>query len=428
MFLITAAGRIVQWNGSPSDPSESALTSLNAGDAVIEAQHGGGHLVALTGTNEFLWKGLQGSPFGGPASAYYARPDFLEFSSPQCWTLMLSAVSHPNSSPSIVFGHQSSVHILSMDDSLKSKSLSYGCVLHVAARKNVCALTLDGRLVVLTADLERAVLDMDTLNLFDPMSVDSLQWLDDDVIVLKQSTLDTLHLVQTDGTHLQMAIDKATKVVEDFDGIRLISPDSHRRISKLPKHLAEMEGFNLESSRLGELLHTQLASLPDNDLLEGLELAARALISVYSRAEHLSRLQSFLRQGMAILRERLVPDDNSQHTLVYIDATIVGYSAQIEALQRLQRHFALTGEELMAMPKDLLLRRLYVRDRHFEAMEVALALDLDLSALISDWILKLVRSSIPLRVPSNALLGQDSLRLGTGAMGQDLGKAANMEL
>lgn len=393
LIVVTSSGKVLMWVRDQGNLLETSILAADATESIIEAFiSADGGLLALTSDNTFL-KVDSCKDFGVQDVFQFCRPDFLEFNSPQCWC--------PSQNESILLAHQSSVYLLNVNDELLCKKLPYGHVCKLAINGMKAAfLTADARLVVTSADLERVLLDMDVGNWLDPLAVTTMIWVTESVIMLFEEISQKLSLIGDDGERFGLKLKSEGKmfILSDADAVRIISTSMHKVIYPMPYNLQELQTAPLRSSKLLSAFDRftdptkapELAMLSDTQLLEDVECCSKALIDWSSEAELAKNLVAAIQKGLHMLSKRLEWDENAKQTLIYIQALASKQITTSEVLSKLQKSSAIIGPQLAVVSKELLLRRMYSRNFHFEAMEIALHLDLDISSILMDWASKKV--------------------------------------
>lgn len=185
-LLLPSSGRLVRAQ-SGEKWSEQVLPIDNE---LIEAQYYDGSIYALDSDNNF-------HRFSTDECFSYARPACLQFSSPQCWC--------PLAGGKIIFAQQNRLFVLDQEDELVEQSFDpYGpiCRLCLLKGDRIALLTSDGRLLIVHSHYLSLLADIQIE--FNVLAVDSLQSLNDDIILAAQSASGRATLISlTDGEELK---------------------------------------------------------------------------------------------------------------------------------------------------------------------------------------------------------------------------------
>ena len=159
-------------------------------------------------------------------------------------------------------------------------------------------------------------------------------------------------------------------VGEECDGIRLITRKKNWMVVRMPGAIQSPPHLDASSSI--------------QERVKALEEASTCLLELAFEA----RLQESTIEACQTAMKQLKGELN-EDTFAYISATLQRRLDACKLFSKLQKHFHLTPAQFKQLGKKLL-KRLCQRDLHFEAFQLAIGLEWDMSELLTDWSIKMV--------------------------------------
>ena len=162
-------------------------------------------------------------------------------------------------------------------------------------------------------------------------------------------------------------------VQEECDGIRVITAKDTWMIVRMPEAIKNPPQSPNEDSSVQERV-------------KAVEEASQALLEQSFEEAIQSQMILSCKQQMTKLKKVL-----NEETFSYISVTLQRRLDACKLFSDLQSHFPLTPSQFNQLGKRLLLR-LCSRDLHFQAFQLAIGMEWDMSELLTDWSIKVVGS------------------------------------
>ncbi len=161
-------------------------------------------------------------------------------------------------------------------------------------------------------------------------------------------------------------------MAQECDGIRLITAKSSWMIVRMPEVMQNPPDLSSTNHSVQERV-------------KALEEASMCLLELAFESGLQESTCQACEQAMKHLKREL-----NEETFAYISANLQRRLDSCKLFWQLQKHFSLTPTQFKKLGKKLL-RRLCQRDLHFEAFQLAIGLEWDMSDLLTDWCLKVVK-------------------------------------
>lgn len=396
MEVVYSDGRFHALAGNYEDYTEiSILDAVNTGEIVLEAKFIKDDLISvLTSENNFISFDLTNM-----TRINYIKPEMLDFNSPQCW--------FPTIDGSIVFGLNSSLFKLTIDNYLLQKDFGYDIICHADSdyeAGEVLLLTSDGRLIVLNINSFELILDVSIKDYANVYAVNAVAWVNNDsskkIAALILSSSGKISFIDLfEGSFGHSSFPKNFISFKEIDGLRVVYNGLNWLITLLPQ---EMKKLADEGSKFGKLhgffvkknFHS-IESMSNVDLSEAIDSISSNLLSISYESELTEKIINAGSFAVKCLENALSHDQNSKHTFSYVTANFNRAVNECSVLKKLNKAgIALSPEEFRKCLKDeTIMGILNNFNNHSLALEIGVILELDLAATLMDWTRKLIKES-----------------------------------
>lgn len=393
--IIYSDGRFQVYSDDYQNFTEIYILENEPDEIVLEAKFlDAESITILTSENNFITFDLFNM-----AKFKYARPECLEYNSPQSW--------YPTNNESIVFALNSCLYKITSNDDMIQKHLGYGTICHLNIDKynnNLLILTSDCRLLIVELEDFLVKIDINVCDEIDVFAVSGIYWLVDSkipIVAISSSSSGKIALVDiNEGTILQTSsFGKNFSVLNESDGLRIFRNGCNWLITCMPEIMNNLTISNSNLANFFDLYSRSnfdgIRKLSSIELSEIIDLSSKSLIFLSYEQNLQDKCIAAVKFAVKVLEERLSTDDNSKHTFSYITANFNRALIDCSILKKLHTIGMTTspGEFQNNFSEEKILIRLCSLNLHGLAFEIAILLEADFSLILMDWSKKAIEKS-----------------------------------
>jgi hypothetical protein len=324
----------------------------------------------------------------------FERPECLLFNSPQTWI--------PISDDSIVFALNSSIYKITSSQELIQKKLDYGTICQLAlnsSQTDILVLTSDSRLLVVGVKNFEIICDCRVSPEVDAFGVTSLHWLNGLAVVSNSASGKMFFIDLSDGTILRLIFPNDFDICIEIDGLRIVCGSQIWLLTEMPSVISELNSGSSVASGIFDMFVKKdldgIRCISSVKLSEIIDYSSKNLLLLAYESNLQEIFIDAAKFSVKVLEDQLGFDENSRHTFSYITANFKRSLMQCQMFSKLHSvGMCISPSEFDCLSlTDTILKRLCRQDIHSLAFELAVLLELDITVVLMDWIIKAIERS-----------------------------------